>query len=510
MLTLPLDGASSAGGSYVQVSVSIKGLRDAPLPSDGELRFSNRSVFASAVTALLIADDSGAGCGSVSKQRRISMKHRELALRAAVAVLGVSLVTPVFAVNRFQIDDVSLDLGDTGVEVPVRMDSDQTILGFSVFIEFDDNDIKVTDVMLGSDVTPLDPEFSDGEIDNTDGFVKHAVIFDFSGPNLSKELAGGDDMEILRLVIEVVRETGGSDTLNLRNDNSSEPRRLNVMTDTNGDSVSPTLVDGTVTIVDRRPNVSGIDPNEGEAGTLFTISGDNFDTEGVVVRVCDTEVEHTVAGNGDLVVTAPECGSGPAEVEVCNPFGCDADPEGFTYPLPPGAPVIESFIFNDGPPGTEFIIVGQEFDQPGLTVEVCGVAADFELIGNGQQIEVVAPACDQTGPVRVEVCTQFGCDLDNEGFTYPPEGTPFIRGDTNEDGGVDLSDGVATLNFLFLGGTAPECRRAANANGSGGVDLADAVYTFNFLFLGGPPIPAPTGTCGIDEDEIPCVSYDGC
>ena len=33
--------------------------------------------------------------------------------------------------------------------------------------------------------------------------------------------------------------------------------------------------------------------------------------------------------------------------------------------------------------------------------------------------------------------------------------TLFIRGDTNGDGTVDLSDAQATLNYLFLGGLPP-------------------------------------------------------
>jgi hypothetical protein len=94
---------------------------------------------------------------------------------------------------------------------------------------------------------------------------------------------------------------------------------------------------------------------------------------------------------------------------------------------------------------------------------------------------------------------------------YPdvPMGNQFKRGDANNDGNTDLSDGVATLGFLFLGRTAPVCGDAADANDSGNLDLADAIYTFNFLFLGGAPIPAPFGTCGLDptdEDGLDCAT----
>jgi hypothetical protein len=41
----------------------------------------------------------------------------------------------------------------------------------------------------------------------------------------------------------------------------------------------------------------------------------------------------------------------------------------------------------------------------------------------------------------------------------------FIRGDCNDDGGVDISDAVCVLNWLFLGGSAPDCAAVANSNG---------------------------------------------
>jgi hypothetical protein len=86
----------------------------------------------------------------------------------------------------------------------------------------------------------------------------------------------------------------------------------------------------------------------------------------------------------------------------------------------------------------------------------------------------------------------------------------FRRGDSNDDGSVDLTDGVFVLNYLFLGGPAPECLDAANTNADENIDLADGVFVLNYLFLGGPPPPAP----GPDRcDEMPglgCESFESC
>ena len=80
----------------------------------------------------------------------------------------------------------------------------------------------------------------------------------------------------------------------------------------------------------------------------------------------------------------------------------------------------------------------------------------------------------------------------------------FLRGDSNTDGAINLSDGVFTRDWLFLGGRWPDCLEAANANGSSRLDLADAIYTFNFLFLGGPEPPAPFPECGTATIAVGC------
>jgi hypothetical protein len=66
---------------------------------------------------------------------------------------------------------------------------------------------------------------------------------------------------------------------------------------------------------------------------------------------------------------------------------------------------------------------------------------------------------------------------------------PFLRGDADDDGRVNLTDAVSILGQLFLG-RAMVCGDASDANDDGRVNLTDAVYVLGHLFLGGPP-PAP-------------------
>jgi hypothetical protein len=84
----------------------------------------------------------------------------------------------------------------------------------------------------------------------------------------------------------------------------------------------------------------------------------------------------------------------------------------------------------------------------------------------------------------------------------------FERGDSNQDGNVDLSDPIDTLGYLFLGAAAPACRDAADADDNGTLEITDPIATLEFLFLGAEPLPAPgPTTCGIDptSDTLDCA-----
>jgi adhesin/invasin len=83
----------------------------------------------------------------------------------------------------------------------------------------------------------------------------------------------------------------------------------------------------------------------------------------------------------------------------------------------------------------------------------------------------------------------------------------FFRGDSNDDGGVDLSDAVYTLSFLYQGGPPPACADAADANDDGALDISDPISTLNYLFVTGIPLPPPGATVlGVDptEDGLGC------
>ncbi len=89
--------------------------------------------------------------------------------------------------------------------------------------------------------------------------------------------------------------------------------------------------------------------------------------------------------------------------------------------------------------------------------------------------------------------------------------TPFVRGDVNADGVIDVSDALAAIGWLFFGDSRPSCLASADVNADGAVDISDPVRLLNFLFLGAPPPPGPHPDCGEDatatlgcEFFVPC------
>lgn len=80
---------------------------------------------------------------------------------------------------------------------------------------------------------------------------------------------------------------------------------------------------------------------------------------------------------------------------------------------------------------------------------------------------------------------------------------PWIRGDSNGDGHVDISDAITTLGHLFLGAPAG-CERGAEVNLDGEVDLTDAIALLGHLFLGRDPPPPPFPDCGMAESDLAC------
>ena len=88
----------------------------------------------------------------------------------------------------------------------------------------------------------------------------------------------------------------------------------------------------------------------------------------------------------------------------------------------------------------------------------------------------------------------------------PADDVPFLRGDANADGKVNISDPIAVLGRLYRGEADPPCPDAADADDSGAIEIGDAVRILGYLFLAQAPLPEPFARCGPDatEDALVC------
>ena len=158
-----------------------------------------------------------------------------------------------------------------------------------------------------------------------------------------------------------------------------------------------------------------------------------------------------------------------------------------------------------------------EFSYQILALRDVDRDADVDFISYGANVYVsanVAPdgrSRDCNRNLIPDECdiAQGLADSDDDGVPDVCEVVPgaYVRADANCDGLVNISDGLYSLNFLFVDGPAPCCTLAADAEGSGQFDISDPVYTFNYLFLGTSPPPGPFPRCGSDGCQAhPCNS----
>jgi PKD repeat protein len=152
------------------------------------------------------------------------------------------------------------------------------------------------------------------------------------------------------------------------------------------------------------------------------------------------------------------------------------------------------------PPGSGYRIANLVFDvspdaPPGTTARIelrngIGSPPLSNIITVGGQ--TVRPALGEGGDVIISH------------LEFPPPRF-FRRGDTDGNGEVNITDCIASLNYLFSGAEPPSCQDAADATDDGVVDISDAVFVLAFLFQSGTYLPSPYPNAGMDatEDDLP-------
>lgn len=76
-------------------------------------------------------------------------------------------------------------------------------------------------------------------------------------------------------------------------------------------------------------------------------------------------------------------------------------------------------------------------------------------------------------------------------FAFVTGEEEIFRGDALLDWELNISDAVYIESYLFNGGPAPLCPRAADFDGGGTINQSDAIGILNYLFSSGSPPAAP-------------------
>ena len=82
-----------------------------------------------------------------------------------------------------------------------------------------------------------------------------------------------------------------------------------------------------------------------------------------------------------------------------------------------------------------------------------------------------------------------------------------------EQGVADMGDAVAILGDLFLGDVqVGNCRDSMDVDDNGFVEITDGIYLLSFLFSGGNAPASPFAACGVDRGGASpgCESYAPC
>ena len=82
----------------------------------------------------------------------------------------------------------------------------------------------------------------------------------------------------------------------------------------------------------------------------------------------------------------------------------------------------------------------------------------------------------------------------------------FVRGECSGDGSWDVGDPILFLSWLLSDGAAPPCSDACDSNDDGLLDISDGIHSLGALFVGTALPPAPYPQCGFDPtpDDLPC------
>jgi len=139
----------------------------------------------------------------------------------------------------------------------------------------------------------------------------------------------------------------------------------------------------------------------------------------------------------------------------------------------------------------------------GTWTEVANHDTDGGLAWRHHEIteaELIAAGVDLTSTMKIRFTAndddpQSIVEAGLDGFSvlsFECSSQPWVCGDADSSGEVDIDDAVFLITYIFAGGPAPDPIEAGDADCSDAIDIDDAVYLITYIFASGP---APCADC---------------
>lgn len=210
------------------------------------------------------------------------------------------------------------------------------------------------------------------------------------------------------------------------------------------------------------PSIDSFTPIRGAVGTQVTVTGNNFigATEVAFNGIAGSNL--TVLSNTQVRASVP-AGATTGMISVTTPGGSVTSAEIFTVTVPPS---ISSFTPNNGPPGTQVTINGNNFTSA-TQVAFNGVVASVFTIGSNTQITATVPTSATTG--KIGVTSPDGTALSSGNFTVTA--LPAVNLALNKPATASSTSGSNAPSRAFDGNTSTYWRSGSSSSAWLRVDL---------------------------------------
>ena len=136
--------------------------------------------------------------------------------------------------------------------------------------------------------------------------------------------------------------------------------------------------------------------------------------------------------------------------------------------------------------GDSLIILVNSFLPPGWKYYLnrSGLILTPDTI-SGYIIPIEPVTCQDTGRIIISAYTMSEQYAGNAEVMVVGDTCDYVCGDADGEGTINIADAVFLINYIFVGGPAPQPLAAGDVDCGGTINIADVVYLINYIFSHG-------------------------